>query len=288
MLKVLAGILLSSVMVACGTTLNKGASGSNSAQLSMVLAAQDDKHKARYPFRNPQKTLEFFQVTPSMTVVEVLPGGGWYSKILLPYLGGEGTLIGADYSMAMWPNFDFVNDEFIQQRQGWPAKWVADSDTWGGESPASAVGATIDTIPGVYKGKADKVLFIRALHNLARFEDKGQFLSNAMKASFEVLKPGGHVGIVQHVMDESVPDAWVDGSRGYMKVSDIKKRMLEAGFEFVGSSPVNLNPLDKPAEGDIVWRLPPSLSGLEVGTEAYNKMVNIGESNRATLLFVKP
>ena len=65
--------------------------------LGAVLDAQPDEVKARYPYRNPRETLEFIGIEPGMTVVEGLPGGGWYSKILLPYLGSDGKLIGADY-----------------------------------------------------------------------------------------------------------------------------------------------------------------------------------------------
>jgi predicted methyltransferase len=55
-----------------------------------VLAAQPEDAQARYAFRHPQETLEFFGIEPGMTVVEALPGGGWYSKILVPYLGADG------------------------------------------------------------------------------------------------------------------------------------------------------------------------------------------------------
>ena len=68
-------------------------------KLAAVLAAQPDEVKARYQYRHPQETIEFFGIEPGMTVVEGLPGGGWYTKILLPYLGGDGHLIGANYPL---------------------------------------------------------------------------------------------------------------------------------------------------------------------------------------------
>ena len=67
----------------------------DSDKLAAVLAAQPDEAKARYEYRHPQETIEFFGIEPGMTVVEGLPGGGWYSKILLPYLGSDGHLVGA-------------------------------------------------------------------------------------------------------------------------------------------------------------------------------------------------
>jgi predicted methyltransferase len=67
------------------------------SKLERILADQPEEVQARYPHRRPAQTLEFFGIQPGMTVVEALPGGGWYSRILLPYLGSEGRLIGANY-----------------------------------------------------------------------------------------------------------------------------------------------------------------------------------------------
>src|SRR5690606_39749337 len=111
----------------------------DSARLAAVLAAQPDDVKARYEYRHPQETLEFFGIEPGMTVVEALPGGGWYSKILLPYLGKDGTLIGADYSMEMWPLFGgFATPEFIEKRKTWVTDAVEAAQEWRGEHGAKA------------------------------------------------------------------------------------------------------------------------------------------------------
>jgi len=85
--------------------------------LDTILAAQPDDVKARYQYRHPDQTLTFFGIEPGMTVVEALPGGGWYTKILLPLLGEEGTLIGADYALDMWPKFGFMNDEQLEAKK---------------------------------------------------------------------------------------------------------------------------------------------------------------------------
>ena len=55
------------------------------------------KNKARDQYRHPIETLNFFGFTPSMTVVEITPGGGWYTEILAPALKGTGKLYGAHY-----------------------------------------------------------------------------------------------------------------------------------------------------------------------------------------------
>lgn len=261
---------------------------STSARLAAVLAAQPPERQARYPFRHPLETLEFFGITPGMTVVEVLPGGGWYSAILAPYLGQEGRLIGVDYPMAMWPNFSFASEEFIQERRGWVDAWPRDAEAWRREDGATVEATRFGEFPETLAGTADAVLFIRALHNLNRFESVGGFLSQALEDAVMVLKPGGIVGVVQHAAPETSSDDWADGSRGYLKKSALIALFEGAGFELVAESDINANPRDVPGEEDIVWRLPPSLSTSKDAPELRAKYEAVGESNRMTLLFRKP
>ena len=138
------------------------------------------------------------------------------------------------------------------------------------------------------KGKADAVLFIRALHNLSRFEEKGGYLSSALEETYAVLKPGGIVGVVQHQAREDRPDSWATGANGYLKKSALIAKMQASGFEFVGESSINENPLDQATEGDIVWRLPPVLNGSRDDEAKKAAMLAIGESHRMTLKFRKP
>lgn len=257
--------------------------------LAAALGAQDDKAKSRYQYRHPKQTLEYFGIEPGMQVLEALPGGGWYSKILLPYLGENGHLLAVDYAIEMWPLFGgFANEEFIDKKKTWAATWVEEAQPWRGEAGASVSAATFSTIPSDIDGTLDAALFIRALHNMARFADKGNYLGDAMSATFEALKPGGIVGIVQHQAREDRPDSWATGSNGYLKKSTILLTMKAAGFELVSDSDINANPKDQAGDGDIVWRLPPSLSGAKDNEELKSKMLSIGESNRMTLKFRKP
>jgi len=254
-------------------------------QLVAVTQSLPAEHQARYAARHPVETLAFFGIKPGDTVVEALPGEGWYSKILLPYLGTDGRLVAVDYSLDMWPEFGgFATPEFIAQRKAWPAQFAVDAKTWGGANGATGEAYTFANMPAELTGKVDAVLFIRALHNLARFDAKGNYLKQALAETHRVLKPGGVVGIVQHAMAEDKPDAWADGSRGYLKRSYLISTMTAAGFEFAGESDINKNPKDDPQADENVWRLPPSLSGKE---EQKAKYAAIGESNRVTLLFRK-
>ena len=260
----------------------------NSAKLATILAAQSDKAKARYDARNPQETLEFFGITPGMKVVDVLPGSGWYSKILIPYLGDEGHLIGVDYSIKMWPEFGgFANEEFIEKKKTWAAEWVEGAQAWRAGSTGEISAFTFGDRDASMDGTADAILFVRALHNLSRFEEKGGYMAEALADAHALLKPGGIVGVVQHQGPESNTDEWAVGSNGYLKKSNVIAQFKAAGFELVKESAVNENSKDVPTNDEMVWRLPPTLGTSREDAELKAKLEAVGESNRMTLLFKK-
>ena len=270
--------------LALGAALCLSAGCSNDkTRLAQVLDAQPDETKARYEWRRPAETLAFFGIEPGMTVVEVLPGRGWYTGILADYLGPDGALIGADYPLDMWPNFNFGTPEFIEERRAWGDEWVA---KWTGIDRPELQAAQLGELPDDLDGAADAVLFIRALHNLSRFEEEGGFLSRGLADVYAALKPGGIVGIVQHRAPDEHSLESARGHRGYMNRADVIQKLEAAGFELAASSDINANPADHPSESDIVWRLPPSLRLDDESQRQKNQA--IGETNRMTLLFRKP
>jgi predicted methyltransferase len=262
----------------------------DSDKLAAVLAAQPDDVRARYEYRHPQETIEFFGIEPGMTVVEGLPGRGWYTKILLPYLGADGHLVGANYPLDLWPNFPFATEEFMAEMSQWLETWPADAEEWRGEDGASVAAFWFGSLPEDMAGTADVVFLVRALHNLARFQDEGvsDFLDAALADAYDVLKPGGVLGVVQHEARPDMPDTWANGANGYLKKQFVIDQAVEAGFEFVGESDINANPADQPTTDDIVWRLPPSFATSREDPELKAKYEAVGESNRMTLKFRKP
>ena len=142
--------------------------------LAALLDAQPDEVKARYEWRHPQDTLEFFGIEPGMTVVEGLPGGGWYTKVLLPYLGSEGKLIGANYSLELFPLFGFFSQEQLDELQTWETDFPVQAEEWRGDDGAPIVAYHMGSMPADLEGTADVVFFVRVLHNLARFEAAGE------------------------------------------------------------------------------------------------------------------
>ncbi|MEM1403681.1 MAG: methyltransferase [Pseudomonadota bacterium] len=271
--------------VAIEAPLNEQESPS-SQRLTQVLAAQSDGVKARFDARNPKETLLFFGVEPGMTVVEGDPGAGWYSNILMDYLGSEGSLYGAAYNLDVYRLFDYYTEEQLAELATW-------DQTWPGEMSArvpdgASTGAFfLGEAPAELDGTVDVVLFVRVLHNLVDFEEEGQHLSNTLADTYRMLKPGGVVGVVQHAGPEAYSDDWASGGNGYLKKSAVIAAMEAAGFAFEAESSVNLNPKDRPTEEEYVWRLPPTSDEVE-DPELAASYAAIGESNRMTLKFLKP
>ena len=255
--------------------------------LGAILAAQPAEAQARYKYRHPQETLEFFGIEPGMTVVDVLPGGGWYTKILMPYLGKSGKVIGADYAVGVWRGIGYDSDEFLGKRKTWITDWTARAESWGDNDSARVSAFVLGSLPESMRASADAVLFVRALHNMAYATADARHLSAAIQDAYDILKPGGIVGVVQHHARDNMPDKWADGEMGYLKKGYVIEMMEAAGLEFVDESAVNANSKDMPTTEQYVWRLPPGYDGAD-DPESKAKVDAIGESNRMTLKFRKP
>ena len=221
-----------------------------------------------------------------MTVAEALPGGGRYSKILANYLGADGKLYGINYNDDMWARFGFFSEDAIKGAQERTTKFPEMIDGFTDAAPQSR-GFTFATVPSELAGTADRVLVIRALHNVNRFEDDAATMSGALTSMHMLLKDDGWVGVVQHRLPEDADSKGADGSRGYLKQSQVIKAFENAGFKLVKSSEINANRNDKPGPTDIVWRLPPSYNGIKDDPEKKAQMAAIGESDRMTLVFKK-
>jgi predicted methyltransferase len=258
--------------------------------LAELLAAQPEDVQARYQYRHPQETIEFFGIEPGMTVLEGLPGGGWYTKILLPYLGADGCVIGAAYKLDMYALFSFATEEFLARQETWTTDWPVMASEWAGTDGGSVEAFSFGSMPSKFDGVADVAFFPRVLHNLARFENEGagDYLSAALTDTYNALKPGGILGVVQHHARDDMPDDWATGANGYLKKDFVIAQIEAAGFEYVGELTINANPKDQPTTDDIVWRLPPTYVTSGDDAEKRAAFDAIGESNRMTLKFRKP
>jgi predicted methyltransferase len=284
MLRDKARLLMASLVIA-GFIQAVNATDVNPA-LTQAIENRSDEERARDGARHPAQTLTFFRVEPGMTVAEVLPGEGWYTRILANYLGGDGILYGVNYVDRMWPMFSFATDEWTASRI---ASTAAFTDMVSGftDNGIKAEGFTFNTVPPQIAGTVDRVLLVRALHNLNRFESQAGTRSQALASIRSMLRDDGLVGVVQHRAQDSSEASGADGSRGYLREAEVITMFEEAGFELVATSEINANPKDQPTAEDIVWRLPPTLRTSDDDPKLRAAMVAIGESDRMTLLFRK-
>lgn len=242
---------------------------------SLSAVAESDhrsaQNRARDEARHPVATLQFFGIRDDMTVVEITPGGGWYTEILAPFLRDNGKLYAANYDP------ESENEYFRSNANRLLEKFKADPAIYG------QVIATVFDPPAKLEaappGSADMVLTFRNLHNW--MEDGIE--ETAFSAMNMVLKPGGILGIVQHRQDATVEQD-PRAESGYVREDYVIALAEVAGFELVAKSDINANPKDTSDHPEGVWTLPPNYDLGDVGRDKYQA---IGESDRMTLKFVK-
>jgi predicted methyltransferase len=247
------------------------------AKLQQALASpvRTDKEKARDVYRHPRETLGFFGLRDDMTVVEISPGGGWYTTILAPVLRDRGQLRVAGGDPGGDPKSEgTVLAQALQKRfQAAPQTFDKVQALVVGDGKPVSFGAP---------ESADLVLTFRNFHNWVGDPSMDQVLA----ASFAVLKHGGILGLTDHrAKPGTTVDPKVVGDTGYVPEDYVVETIEKAGFKLAARSEVNANPKDTKNYPKGVWTLPPSY---ELGDTDRAKYEAIGESDRMTLRFVKP
>jgi len=254
----------------------------NTSTRMLVEAAISGDHrsaenKARDEYRKPLETLDFLGLESGMKVVEIWPGGGWYSEILAPVLKDDGQFYAAQFD---------INGSFGYQRRGLGAfltKAGAEPDIYRDmvitefEMPYK-----IDIAP---RGSVDMILTFRNVHNLVmEYNGGGRYADLAFQVMFDTLKPGGILGVVDHEWDD-VENEDPLSANGYISRARTIAFAEKAGFQLAGESEILHNPRDSKDHAAGVWTLPPSYAK---GDEDRAKYAAIGESDRFLLKFVKP
>jgi len=237
-----------------------------------------DGDRARDQYRNPAETLAFFGVEPTMTVAEFGPGGGWYTRVLAPYLMPAGTYI------AFQPDSDagtYRNRAQEARAKGWTERFkqgIADAMN---VEASSVMAFEIDEMPEAAAGTVDRVVIFRSMHGL----NIGNNADVVLKAARKMLKDDGMVGVVQHRAPEDASyDDYGARQRGYMRKADVVAIFEANGFELAAESEINANAKDPANWEGGVWTLPPVL---RYGDQDRARYEAIGESDRMTLLFKK-
>ncbi|MDA7829613.1 methyltransferase domain-containing protein [Gammaproteobacteria bacterium] len=238
---------------------------SHDLERAVTSEERDPKNAVRDSSRHPLETLSFFGIKSDMTIVELSPGGGWYTEILANFLHEPGKLIAAHFD----PNSERAY--YKRSRANFEKKMSANS--------------MFDTVEMVTinsnlaePNSVDAVLTFRNLHNWLG-SDMDLIFSNSYKA----LKPGGLFGVVEHRAKPGTSMEVMKKS-GYVSEEHAIEIAKKHGFELVAKSEINANPKDSTDHPGGVWTLPPNL---RLKDEDREKYLEIGESDRMTLLFKK-
>ncbi|MDI9238041.1 methyltransferase [Lysobacter sp. LF1] len=250
------------------------ATATTDARLETALASstRDPKNVVRDQYRHPRETLAFFGVKPTQTLIEITPGGGWYSEILAPYLKDGGQYVAAVYDDAIpnQPAYRYRQNTALRERFANAAVYGS-PEVRGFDPKAPSFGPA---------GSADVVLTFRNAHN---WVDEGT-ADAYFKGFFDVLKSGGTLGVVDHRAKPGT-DLEKMKTSGYLTEALVIELAQKAGFKLQDKSEINANPKDTTDHPNGVWTLPPT-NQHDAKDDAKYKA--IGESDRMTLRFVKP
>lgn len=262
-----------------GQTADKSdapAAAASGLTVKQALAGEhrSDKERARDRYRHPAATLQFFEVASDQTVVELWPGGGWYSAVLAPLLRERGKLVAASFPPKDAPGPAYrqrIHASYMDRLTAHPEVYDKIEVLRFGAEGHFSLGPD---------NSADRVLTFRNTHNWINDDVEQQIYA----AAYAVLKPGGIFGVVQHRAEDDA-DPPSRAKTGYVPEPYVIETAEAAGFEFVASSEINANEKDIKAYPEGVWTLPPSLRLEDKDREKY---LAIGESDRMTLKFRKP
>ena len=231
-----------------------------------------ESNRARDQYRHPEQTLQFFGIQPTMSVIEIWPGKGWYTEILAPWLKqGGGEFIAAGFPQDVGPLW---RQEMQQEYQD----WLSVSPDHYNEVNVIELGPPDLWTLGPDES-VDAVLTFRNVHNWV----KGGYDKEMFHAMYQVLKPGGILGLVDHRAKKG-SDLETMNRSGYLTEALIIKLAEQAGFRLKKKSELNANPLDDRDHPKGVWTLPPTF---RLGDDNKGTYLAIGESDRATFLFIK-
>ncbi len=265
--------LLACALLAVAACVGAGSRTSVTGRLDAAIGGshRSAEDRARDQYRHPRETLLFFGLRPNQTVVEILPIGGWYTRIVAPVVRDHGKYIAA------MPPVVAGNVNSERSRRAFTDLLAA--------SPAQldrvqVVDFYIGKGAMVPDGTADLVITFRNIHNWMGAERA----EAAFRDMYRALKPGGVLGVVEHRGNEAVPQD-PRARSGYVNQSYAIRLIESVGFKLVGASEVNANPRDTKDYTGGVWTLPPTLSA---GDTDRAKYLAIGESDRFTMKFIKP
>jgi predicted methyltransferase len=258
---VAAGLFATPVMAAMDAATEA------SLKTALAGSVRTPANAVRDPYRHPLETLKFFGLKNDMAVMEIWPGGGWWTEFLVPVLAEKGRYVAADDASA-------DKSGLVKRLKDLSAKNPAFA-----KAEVAQLSPEAKKLAPVAPGSMDMVLTFRNIHNwMSDGAEKTMF-----DAMFAALKPGGYLGVEEHRANAATADD--KGGKGYVKEDTAVKLAEASGFKLVAKSDVNANAKDTKDYPKGVWTLPPNYAE---GDKDRAKYTAIGESDRFTLLFQKP
>jgi predicted methyltransferase len=275
-----AAFALAANLAACGRSGSSGADAPPEGSLAWAIAGPWRIEPERDQWRHPLQTLLFWGLEPGMSVLEVLPGRGWYTAILAPYLARNGGHLTV-------ASFDPRSGSLAQRETlaAFDSRFNSDERLYGSIARTSV---SMAPSPLAAPNSVDLAILANNVHTLMAEGIAERVFGDVLAA----LKPGGAFGVEQHRAASTGLQDPLAGA-GYVQEAYVKALAQEAGFEFVAASDVNANPRDSRDHPFGVWTLPPTLRTSPLG-QADDPSFNtapfeaIGESDRMTLKFRKP
>jgi predicted methyltransferase len=266
-------LLIGIIVVLLSSNALAGSSFTKQLENGLQGSHRSEANQARDQYRHPAETLAFFGIEDGMTVMEIWPGGGWYTEVLAPAMRDHGKLV-----IATW-------DPEVEGQPSYRYSLPKKMDKAFAENPAVYDQVAVEYFSPPESsslGDANSIDVIVTFRNTHGWVGAGQ-AQDIFNEFARVLKPGGTLGVVQHRADDGA-DPKVSSKQGYVSEAAVKELAANAGLEYVAGSEVNANPEDTKDYSKGVWTLPPSLS---MGDEDREKYLAIGESDRMTLKFKK-
>ena len=246
--------LAAAALAAFGIACAAAPSAHADEALKKVIAGdhRTEQEKARDAYRNPEETLTFFRLKPDMNVAEIWPGGGWFTKIIAPYVAAQGS-----YTAVLFGTAADAPPEAKARVEAAKTRFLditKDKAIYGDIQTGAMIKGVYEIAPA---GSLDMIVTFRNLHNWMPMG----FAPDAIAAFYTALKPGGYVGIEDHRADPAKPQD-EKAADGRVREDYAIALFEKAGFKLVGTSPVNNNPKDTRDQPWGVWTLPPTLKPL--------------------------
>jgi predicted methyltransferase len=249
----------------------------SAADTAAIQAAIDGTHRSaasstRDVYRRPAETLGFCGLEADQAILEIWPGGGWYTDILAPVVRDQGSYTAAIFGPNTAPGFRPQLDADLL------ARFAAAPEVYGDPNIVPLwVPQDLDLGPA---DSIDTVFTFRNLHNWL----KGGYAPEILAAVYSVLRPGGTFCVVDHRADARMPiDTTAEA--GYVDDAYAINLIQQAGFRLAEVSDALDNPRDSADHPLGVWTLPPMY---RLGDQDRDEYAAIGESDRFLLRFVKP